>query len=488
MVVRGRDLGDIYDLVGVRILVDSVRDCYGALGAMHARWNPVPGRFKDYIAMPKFNMYQSLHTTVVGPAGKPVEIQIRTQEMHQRSEYGVAAHWRYKEGDEAAGLTGVNDMTWLRQLVDWQRETEDPDEFLEDLRYDIGSQEVYLFTPKGDVIVLPTGSTPVDFAYSVHTEVGHRAVGARVNNRLVPLDNQLQTGDVVEIYTQKGSDAGPSRDWLNFVKSPRARSKIRQWFTRSRREEAIEQGKRLIAAQLRRLDLPIQRLMSHAVLVGVTAELRQPDVSSLYAAVGEGQISAVTLVRKLKDAVGGETANEEDLAEVARPGVAPREPAKTGDPGVIVAGMDDVWVKLARCCTPVPGDAIIGFVTHGSGVSVHRTDCQNVIDLSKRPERLVEVAWGAPNGATFLVQIQVEALDRDHLLTDVTQALSDGHVSILSAEVHTTKDRVAYSRFQFEMAEPQHLNAVLASVRNVEGVLGAYRVTGAGSPKDVAAS
>jgi GTP pyrophosphokinase len=426
-------------------------------------------------------MYQSLHTTVIGPGGKPVEIQIRTHDMHRRSEYGVAAHWRYKEGGDGSGMTAVNDMAWLRQLVDWQRETEDPDEFLEELRYDIGSGEVYVFTPKGDVIVLPAGSTPVDFAYAVHTEVGHRTVGARVNSRLVSLETPLSTGDGGEVFTAKGPDAGPSRDWLGFVKSPRARSKIRQWFTRSRREEAIEKGKSLISKQMRKLNLPIQRLMSHEALVGIVSEMRYADVSALYAAVGEGQVSAVTLVRKLADAVGGESANEEDIAEVVRPGVEPRQTAKPGDPGIMVAGMDDVLVKLAKCCTPVPGDAIVGFVTRGQGVSVHRTDCANVAVLREQPERIVDVEWSGHSGSTFLVQIQVEGLDRHRLLADVTRALSESHVNILSAAVHTTKDRVAFSSFQFEMAEPQHLNAVLASVRAVDGVFDVYRVTGNGA-------
>ncbi|MDR3202808.1 MAG: bifunctional (p)ppGpp synthetase/guanosine-3',5'-bis(diphosphate) 3'-pyrophosphohydrolase, partial [Bifidobacteriaceae bacterium] len=336
MIVRGRDFAEIYDLVGVRILVDTVRDCYGALGAMHARWNPVPGRFKDYIAMPKFNMYQSLHTTVIGPGGKPVEIQIRTHEMHRRSEYGVAAHWRYKEGGAAeSGLTGVNDMAWLRQLVDWQRETADPGEFLDSLRFEIGGAEVYVFTPKGDVIVLPAGATPVDLAYAVHTEVGHRTVGARVNSRLVALDSELQTGDVVEIFTSKAEGAGPSRDWLGFVKSPRARNKIRQWFTKSRREEAVEKGKDLIAKAMRKEGLPLQRLMSAESLVALASELRYADVTALYAAVGEGHVGAGTLVKKLVASVGGESGNEEDLAEALRPGLEPTRVAKPGDPGIV---------------------------------------------------------------------------------------------------------------------------------------------------------
>ncbi|QHT55862.1 bifunctional (p)ppGpp synthetase/guanosine-3',5'-bis(diphosphate) 3'-pyrophosphohydrolase [Cellulomonas sp. H30R-01] len=481
MIVRGRDFADIYDLVGVRVLVDTVRDCYAALGALHARWNPVPGRFKDYIAMPKFNLYQSLHTTVIGPGGKPVEIQIRTHDMHRRAEYGVAAHWKYKETakNAAGGQTDAagNDMVWLRQLVDWQKETADPTEFLDSLRFEIAGSEVYVFTPKGDVIALPSGSTPVDFAYAVHTEVGHRTMGARVNGRLVPLDSALENGDVVDVFTSKSETAGPSRDWLGFVKSPRARNKIRQWFSKERREEAIEHGKDAIAKAMRKQNLPIQRLLSHESLVALANEMRYQDVSALYAAIGEGQVSAATVVQRLVHSLGGEPAAEEDLAETARPGPTARR-VRTGDVGVVVKGVDDIWVKLAKCCTPVPGDDIVGFVTRGAGVSVHRSDCVNVDALRSQPERLVDVEWSHTSSTLFLVQIQVEALDRSRLLSDVTRVLSDHHVNILSASVSTSRDRVALSRFVFEMAEPSHLASVLAAVRKVEGVFDVYRITG----------
>ncbi len=478
MIVRGRDFTDIYDLVGVRVLVDNVRDCYAALGALHARWNPVPGRFKDYIAMPKFNLYQSLHTTVIGPGGKPVEIQIRTHEMHRRAEYGVAAHWKYKENtkDGTQNVAGT-EMAWLRQLVDWQQETVDPGEFLDSLRFEIAGAEVYVFTPKGDVRALPAGSTPVDFAYAVHTEVGHRTMGARVNGRLVPLDSTLENGDVVEILTSKSETAGPSQDWLGFVKSPRARNKIRQWFSKERREEAIERGKDSIAKVMRKQNLPIQRLLSHDALVALANQLRYPDVSALYAAVGEGQTSATTVVQKLVQTLGGEPGAEEDLAETARPGSSARR-VRTGDPGVVVKGVGAVWVKLAKCCTPVPGDEIVGFVTRGAGVSVHRADCVNVEALQAQPERFVDVAWSKGASTVFLVQVQVEALDRAGLLSDITKVLTDHHVNILSASVSTNHDRLALSRFVFEMAEPSHLTSLLAAVRKVDGVFDVYRVTG----------
>ena len=477
MIVRGRDFADIYDLVGVRVLVDTVRDCYAALGALHARWNPVPGRFKDYIAMPKFNMYQSLHTTVIGPGGKPVEIQIRTHDMHRRAEYGVAAHWKYKETAKGGAATeGTGEMAWLRQLVDWQQETADPTEFLDSLRFEIRGQEVFAFTPKGDVQALPAGSTPVDFAYAVHTEVGHRTMGARVNGRLVPLDSPLENGDVVEILTSRSEAAGPSRDWMTFVKSPRARNKIRQWFSKERREEAIEHGKVAIAKAMRKQNLPIQRLLTHEAMVVLANEMRYADVSSLYAAIGEGQVSAATVVHRLVQSMGGEQGTEEDVAETARPGRQPR--VRSGDAGVVVRGVSDVWAKLAKCCTPVPGDEIVGFVTRGAGVSVHRADCGNVEGLRAQPERMVDVDWDVGPNTLFLVQIQVEALDRSRLLSDVTRVLSDHHVNILSATVTTTRDRVAMSRFIFEMADPAHLNSVLAAVRKVDGVFDVYRITG----------
>jgi GTP pyrophosphokinase len=485
MIVRGRDFTDIYDLVGLRVLVEELRDCYAALGVIHATWSPVPGRFKDYIAMPKFNMYQSLHTTVIGPEGKPVEIQIRTHAMHRRAEYGIAAHWKYKEGaepDTAVGKKGdgAEQMAWLRQLLEWQREASDPDEFLDSLRYDLHASEVFVFTPKGDVIALPGGATPVDFAYSVHTEVGHRCMGARVNGRLVPLESQLENGDVVEVFTSKAEDAGPSRDWLGFVASPRARNKIRQWFAKERREDAITQGKDAIARAMRKQGLPLQRLLGGDALITLARDLRLTDVDALYAAVGENQMSAQSIVQRLVQSLGGEEGAVEDIAETALPTkVRPARPS--GDPGVVVKGTSDVWVKLARCCTPVPGDTIVGFVTRGHGVSVHRVDCTNVEQLTQLQDRMVEVEWAPSAGSVFLVAIQVEALDRTRLLSDVTRVLSDHHVNILSASVTTTRDRVAVSRFTFEMGDPKHLGHLLATIRSVTGVYDAYRVTSGNS-------
>jgi len=482
MIVRGRDFTDIYDLVGVRILVDDLRECYGALGAIHARWNPVPGRFKDYIAMPKFNMYESLHTTVIGPAGKPVEMQIRTHAMHRRAEYGIASHWKYKE--DATGKSGssgsrdTGDLYWLRQLLDWQQETDDPGEFLDGLRFDLGSAEVFVFTPKGDVLALPVGSTPVDFAYSVHTEVGHRCIGARVNGRLVPLESALDNGDVVEVFTSKGEGAGPSRDWLGFVGSPRARNKIKAWFSKERREEAAERGRDDLAKSLRKEGLPL-RLMSGDALLAIATDLHHLDIHSLYVAIGEGRNSAANVVARMVSTLGGQESIDEDLADVTLPAEVDRRLVRQrGDPGVTVTGATDVWAKLARCCTPVPGDDIVGYVTRGSGVSVHRRDCVNVAALAGEAERFVNVEWAPTAQSMFLVNIQVEALDRARLLSDVTRVLSDQHVNILSAAVSTSRDRIAISRFTFEMADPKHLDHVMRAVVGVEGVFDAYRVTG----------
>jgi GTP diphosphokinase / guanosine-3',5'-bis(diphosphate) 3'-diphosphatase len=480
MIARNVGFEEIYDLVGIRVLVDSVRDCYAALGTIHARWNPIPGRFKDYIAMPKFNMYQSLHTTVIGPEGKPVELQIRTWGMHRRAEYGVAAHWKYKEETLGPGgrngASAASDMVWLQQLVDWQRETADPAEFLESLRFDLGAAEVYVFTPKGQVIALPQGATPVDFAYSIHTEVGHRTIGARVNGRLVALESALDNGDTVEIFTSKAPDAGPSRDWLGFVKSARARNKIRHWFSKERREAAAEAGKSAIARAMRKQGLPLQRMATGDALLAIATEMRFSDLSALYAAVGEGHVSAQSVVSKLVQSVGGVAGAQDDLAETALPTRPPR-PSPLHDSGVVVEGAADVWARLSRCCTPVPGDEITGFVTRGHGVSVHRADCTNLRHLlDSEPERLVAVRWSPTEDSLFLVAIQVEALDRTGLLSDVTRSISDQHVNILSASVATTRDRVAVSKFTFEMGDPKHLGHVLRAVRAIDGVYDVYRV------------
>ena len=476
MVVRGREFNDIYDLVGIRVLVNDVRDCYAVLGAIHARWNPVPGRFKDYIAMPKFNLYQSLHTTVIGPTGKAVEIQIRTHDMHRRAEYGIAAHWKYKLKNSARSDDSP-DMLWLKQLHEWQQETSDVSEFLDALRFDLRTPEVFVFTPKGSVIALPSGSTPVDFAYSVHTEVGNRCIGAKVNGKLVSLEAPLSNGDVVEVVTNKGENAAPSRDWLNFVKSQRARSKIKAWFTKERREEAIDAGKETIARQMRKAGLPLQKILGGHSLLQLAHDLNYPDIDAMYAAVGDGHISANHVIERLEASLGLEETHDTPLLEGIVTGNAARS-ARRSASGIQVEGVDDVLVKLARCCTPVPGDAITGFITRGNGVSIHRTDCVNVADLKfHQGDRIIKVKWDPNAKSVFLVNIQIEALDRARLLSDITRTLSDQQVNILHAAVNTTKDQVAFSRFTFEMADASHLDVVLSAVRRIEGVYDVYRVT-----------
>ena len=498
MIVRGHDFANIYDLVGVRIIVDTIRDCYAALGAVHARWSPVPGRFKDYIAMPKLNMYQSLHTTVVGPGGKPVEIQIRTWDMHRCAEFGIAAHWKYKENGQAGRalsapdksdlkrgsddnqeLSETDNLKWIQQLADWTSETPDSNEFLGSLKEDLGAAEVYVFTPKGKIVSLPASATPVDFAYAVHTEVGHRTMGARVNGRLVPLDTKLENGDTVEVLTSKSDNAGPSRDWLSFVKSPKARNKIRQWFSKERRTEAIEEGRDELTRAMRKRNLPIGTLLTTQALVGVADELNFPNPDAVFAAIGDGQISTQNVIAHLVKDAGSDEVDEEVEQEALPLRAVENAKKKTSSLGVSVKGVDDVWVKLARCCMPVPGDRIVGFITRNQGVSVHRADCQNMIDLQRRqPERVVDVAWTSTKGL-FMVRIQVEALDRQHLLSDVTRVLADHGVNILSGSQATGSDRVAISQFSFEMADPQHLNRLLAAVRKIDGVFDVYRVTGA---------
>ena len=474
MVVRGRDFDDIYDLVGIRVIVPEVRDCYAILGAIHARWNPVPGRFKDYIAMPKFNLYQSLHTTVIGPNGRPVEIQIRTQEMHNRAEYGVAAHWKYKEIGSDGKISSEDDLVWLKHLSDWQHETADPSEFLDALRFEIGAKEVYAFTPKGRVIGLSTGATPVDFAYAVHTEIGHKTMGAKVNGRLVPLETQLHSGDVVEILTSKSQDASPSQDWLQFVQSQRAKSKIKAWFQAERKDDAIERGKDLLAKALRKQNLPIQRALATDSLLKITSDLRYAEPADLYAAIGDNHISAQSVVEKMAAALSADEDTEEPAFELPS---RPATKTRTGDSGILVRGDADVMVKLARCCTPVPGDDILGFITRANGVSVHRSDCKNADDLREQAERLIDVSWDISAKSLFLVQIQIEALDRGGLLSDVTRVLSEHHVNILSASVSTRADRVALSRFVFEMSNPAALDSLLNAVRRIDNVYDVYRVS-----------
>jgi len=467
MVVKGREFDEIYDLMGIRVVVGSVKDCYAALGTLHAIWKPVQGRFKDYIAQPKFNLYQSLHTTVVDSEGKSVEVQIRTREMHHRAEFGIAAHFAYKEGVPQA------DVPWLRRIVEWQEDTHDPQEFMETLKVDLDQDEVFVFSPKGKVVTLPVGATPIDFAYAIHTEVGHRCIGARVNARLVPLDSRLTSGDTVEVFTSKVEGAGPSRDWLKVAVTPRARNKIRQWFSRSRRDEAIANGHDELVKAMRRESLPVQKLANSPLLIEVAKGLHYADLEALHVAIGENHVSAQSVAQRVaKELRGGE--REEQLpSSIGRP----LQPSRREGPGIHVEGLDDMLVRLSRCCTPVPGDAIVGYVTTGRGVSVHRADCSNAVALSTTMgERAIEVDWDRGYTGSFVATVEVEALDRSHLLRDVTTVLADHHLNIVSSFTHTGTDRVARLRFDFELSDPSHLESLLGTLRRIDSVYDAYRV------------
>jgi GTP pyrophosphokinase len=468
IIVRGKQFDEIFDLTGIRVVVDNVRDCYAALGAIHTLLTPVPGRFKDYIAMPKFNMYQSLHTTVIGPAGRPIEIQIRTASMHRAAEYGIAAHWLYKE--QQRGKIPEAEIAWLQRMMDWQRESADPRDFMESLRIDLYSDEVFVFTPKGDVIALTRGATPLDFAYAIHTEVGHRTVGARVNGRLVALTHELVSGDSVEIITSKGP-ASPSRDWLQIAKTPRARNKIRQWFARERREDALVQGREALTQAMRRQGLPVQKI-SKNLLTTIAEELKYQDLDSMHVAIGEGRLSTQSVTSRVIRLF--EPESEEEAAAIDEP--RPRRRDIPRGKGVIVSGHDDLLVRLARCCTPVPGDQIIGFLTRGRGVSVHRYDCPNAVALQSIDQgRMIETWWAPQQKGTFIVTIQIDALDRTKLLKDVTAAISDQGIHILSASTRTGRDGIATLSFTFELGDPSHLEHVLQSVRRVDSVFDAYR-------------
>jgi len=465
MVASGLPFEDIHDLIGIRVIVEDVRDCYAVLGVIHSTWPPVHGRFKDYIAMPKFNLYQSLHTTVIGPGGGPLEVQIRTRDMHERAEFGIAAHWRYKEGEAAESLPWIADMRFLRD------EYEDPTEFLAGLKLDLYQDEVFILTPKGEVKTLPRGATPVDFAYSVHTEVGHRCIGAKVNGRLVPLDTRLESGDIVEVVTSKAQDAGPSRDWLAYVRTSRARAKIRQWFGKERRVAALEKGRETVLALLRKEGLGLHANRRDELLREVAGRMGQRDIDSLFIAVGEGGVAGSTVVARLVRLARPE---EEEAAEAVLPELPPVQPRSAGGVGIIVEGLEDVWVRIARCCAPVPGDDIVGFVTVGRGVSVHRSDCTNIHALGE--ERMIDVAWAPDRVGRFSVWIQIEALDRPRMLRDVTEWISEVGGDVRASSSTTSSDRTALLRYEVELSDPGQLDRLVVGLRGIEGVYDAYRL------------
>jgi GTP pyrophosphokinase len=469
MVDGGRTFDEIHDLIGIRIITKEVADCYAALGIVHTRWPPVHGRFKDYIAMPKFNLYQSLHTTVVGIDGKPLEVQIRTRDMHDRAEHGVAAHWAYKEGDdetrEIESVSGLSEIT---------EDYENPAEFLASLKLDLYQDEVFVLTPKGDVKSLPRGATAIDFAYAVHTEVGHRTTGARVNGRLMPLATKLESGDIIEVITSKSG--GPSRDWLGFVRTSRASAKIRQWFSKERREQSLGDGRDQVAKLLRKEGLGLKASKRDELLSDVAESLGYQGIETLYVAIGDGNVHPQTAINRLVLLVRPEEEDDE-FDPTALPG-----PRRRGAPsrGIVVEGMEDMWVRIARCCAPVPGDDIVGFVTVGRGVSVHRSDCTNIGDLSDRKERMVEVAWGAGGVGTFAAWIQVESLDRPRLLRDVTTALADVGANIIASSSATSRERVAVLRFEIELSDVATLDHAIDEVKAIDGVYDAYRLVPGG--------
>jgi GTP pyrophosphokinase len=467
MVQKGREFDDIYDLLAIRIVVQSEKDCYTVLGAIHGHWKPIVGRFKDYIAMPKFNLYQSLHTTVVGPGGKPIEVQIRTQEMHQRAEWGVASHWAYKD------TVTEGDIDWLNRIIDWQGEVSDPSQFLEILKTDLEQDELFVFTPKGRVITLPVLSTPVDFAYAVHTEVGHSCMGARVNGRLVPLDYKLASGDTCEVLVSQGETSEPTEDWLEFVASPKARSKIKQWLTRERHEDLVENGRDELVERLRQAGLPAQKILSSQVLQDEVTLLSFESVNEFFAAIGDQRVDAVATVERMSKRMrDGLQPDQLSMSSVG--GGISNVNQKNG---VHIEGMPDVLVRLSRCCTPVPPDEVMGFVTKGRGVTVHRADCANATALAEDSARVVDVEWSSDGSSTmFVAAVEVKALDRSRLLRDVANALSDEHVNIVACTTHTGSDRVARMRFEFEFADPSHLQSVLRVIKRIDGVYDANRV------------
>ena len=467
MVQKGREFDDIYDLLAIRIVVQSEKDCYTVLGAIHGHWKPIVGRFKDYIAMPKFNLYQSLHTTVVGPGGKPIEVQIRTQEMHQRAEWGVASHWAYKD------TVTEGDIDWLNRIIDWQGEVSDPSQFLEILKTDLEQDELFVFTPKGRVITLPVLSTPVDFAYAVHTEVGHSCMGARVNGRLVPLDYKLASGDTCEILVSQGETSEPTEDWLEFVVSPKARSKIKQWLTRERHEDLVENGRDELVERLRQAGLPAQKILSSQVLEDEVALLSFESVNEFFAAIGDQRVDAVATVERMSKRMRDGLQPD----QLSMSSVGGNNTSVNQKNGVHIDGMPDVLIRLSRCCTPVPPDELMGFMTKGRGVTVHRADCANAAALAEDSARVVDVEWSSDGANTmFVAAVEVKALDRSRLLRDVANALSDEHVNIVACTTHTGSDRVARMRFEFEFADPSHLQSVLRVIKRIDGVYDASRV------------
>ncbi|HEY1451005.1 MAG TPA: bifunctional (p)ppGpp synthetase/guanosine-3',5'-bis(diphosphate) 3'-pyrophosphohydrolase [Solirubrobacteraceae bacterium] len=486
MTKKGREFNEIYDLTAMRVIVDSVKDCYGTVGVIHSLWKPLPGRFKDFIAMPKFNMYQSLHTTVIGPEGRPLEIQIRTQEMHEMAEFGVAAHWVYKQGPNGASAQdgeGDAKTKWLRSMLDWQKDLSDPREFMETLRTDLFEEEVFVFTPKGQVKSLAAGATPLDFAYEVHTEIGHRCVGARVNGKIVPLHYELRSGDIVEILTAK-RERGPSRDWLAMVKTTRARNKIKAWFKAESRQDTEHTGREVLQEHLRKAGLPAQKITGSAILADVIREVGYRKADDFYIALGAAKVSPKLVVSKVMQRLKqGEAADggESAAADLLHVGRQRRRPTKSSDQyGIKVEGVEDVMLRLAKCCRPVPGDEIVGYISLGRGITIHREDCPNVALLKKDPERFTNVAWEGDQSTAFVVEIQIDAWDRHRLLEDLSRVFSESGANILEARCMSAPPMVK-NRFVIEVADTHTLKGAITRMRNIDSVFDAYRVTPGGA-------
>jgi GTP diphosphokinase / guanosine-3',5'-bis(diphosphate) 3'-diphosphatase len=487
MTKKGREFNEIYDLTAMRVLVASVKDCYGAIGIIHSIWKPLPGRFKDFVATPKLNLYQALHTTVIGPEGRPLEIQIRTPDMHRVAEYGIAGHVIYKEDPNAARTSSADlarqKMTWLRQLLE-NEDDQDPSEFLESLKVDLFEDEVFVFTPKGEVKNLSAGSTPLDFAYAVHTDVGHRCVGAKVNGKIVPLHYQLRSGDIVEVLTSK-QERGPSRDWLSVVRTSRARNKIRAFLKRERRDDAERRGREELQNQLRKQGLPPQRIAGSPLLADVIREAGFRKADDFYIALGGSKISAKTIVNKIMqrlkagEAVAGDETEARLASVLEGRDERQRRTQEASNYGIVVDGIDDVMVRLAKCCRPVPGDEIVGYVSLGRGITIHREDCKNVVALMKAPERFTDVAWEGDNAASYRVELEVDAWDRTRLLEDLSRTFSETGVNIIEANC-STKHPMVKNRFVVEVGDSEQLRNCVSRLRHVEGVFDAYRVTPTG--------
>ncbi len=486
MTRKGREFNEIYDLTAMRVIVDSVKDCYGAVGVIHSLWKPLPGRFKDFVAMPKFNMYQSLHTTVIGPEGLPLEIQIRTREMHDMAEYGVAAHWIYKEGSKRGrpAAEGEQKLKWLRSMLDWQQELQDPQEFMENLKVDLFDEEVFVFTPRGEVKSLAAGATPLDFAYEIHTELGHRCVGAKVNGKMVPLSYSLSSGDIVEVLTSK-RERGPSRDWLAVVKTTRARNKIKQWFKAESREDTEHTGRALLQEHLTKAGLPAQRITGSPLLADVIREMGFRKGDDFYIALGGAKISPKVVTNKvlqrLKEGEAADTEAENPAEALVSSRRQRRQPTgSSASYGITVDGVDDVMLRMAKCCRPVPGDPIVGYVSLGRGITIHRDDCPNTAALRKDPERFVSVHWEGDHVTAFKVELQVDAYDRHRLLEDLSRTFSEAGINIVEARCIVSTPMVQ-NRFVVEVADTQALKSTVTKLRNIDGVFDAYRVTpGAG--------